>query len=700
MAETESGKDGGRQIADEYLTVAHSIVEAFEPFQADDGTILDPVFGTEKQYATPAFACSAALVATCLSSLSGPARRRLLSAAIRAVDSAVANLCGGLCDGHPDFFTILVVYALNALGPHVADHRLEGWRRALSSLDPEQRYRVVVSKSPEKIHNWNVVALAGEFHRWKAGLCDSLEWVERYLALQVERFTEEGLYEDPGAPLAYDLFARQFIADMLAQGYQGAFAARLAELMDRSARLTLALQSPCGEWPTGGRSSQHQWNEAQLALFLEATARRWAQEAVSSRSEDAAVEEVARCREGGRRALESVRRWLRPAGDLWIVKNRYPPQVRHGFEPYSFHSQYNLLVAALLSIAAAHAQANPLAERAERSRIPPTGSSGSPGAPSTGPGALREGRSRWVSPLSRSAAPGAPSVAVLGPPFRKVALASSGYYALVNTGANEGYDPSGLVRVHRAGCPSNLLFSGGAVEKPRYEVTEPGHRVGGSRCEAGPAPGGKGRSSASGPWTEPAGGNLSACAWWKEEEGWTGIAGLWGARLQAEVVRARAAPSRPGRSGALGGAASAADPGETAAVLIRWWSGRRPLVETEYRVGPEGVTITERALEIPRPFRVTVPFLVFDGEVEAVWRVRGNLLRVERDGARATVELLNSGEGDGGDPQGGPGGGWRVSEARHPSRNGVLRHVWTESEGEIIRYRIEMRGPQSSTERR
>src|SRR5690606_38971251 len=137
-----------------------------------------------------------------------------------------------------------VVYALDALAPHVADHRLEGWRRALSSLDPEQRYRVVVSKSPEKIHNWNVVAVAGEFHRWKAGLCDSLEWVERYLALQVERFTEEGLYEDPGAPLAYDLFARQFIADMLAQGYQGAFAARLAELMDRAARFTLALQSP------------------------------------------------------------------------------------------------------------------------------------------------------------------------------------------------------------------------------------------------------------------------------------------------------------------------------------------------------------------------------------------------------------------------------------------------------------------------
>ena len=55
-----------------------------------------------------------------------------------------------------------------------------------------------------------------------------------------------------------------------------------------------------------------------------------------------APQRVRRCRCG---------RWHRPSGELWIVKNRMDPAARHGYESYSFHSQYNLLAAAMLAMA-------------------------------------------------------------------------------------------------------------------------------------------------------------------------------------------------------------------------------------------------------------------------------------------------------------------------------------------------------------
>jgi hypothetical protein len=36
------------------------------------------------------------------------------------------------------------------------------------------------------------------------------------------------------------------------------------------------MQSPTGEMPTGGRSSQHQWNEAQQAFQFEVAANEYA----------------------------------------------------------------------------------------------------------------------------------------------------------------------------------------------------------------------------------------------------------------------------------------------------------------------------------------------------------------------------------------------------------------------------------------
>lgn len=51
-------------------------------------------------------------------------------------------------------------------------------------------------------------------------------------------------------------------------------------------------------------------------------------------------------------AMQSVSRWQNPAGYLQVVKNRFDPADRWGYEVYSFQSNYNLLPAAMLATAA------------------------------------------------------------------------------------------------------------------------------------------------------------------------------------------------------------------------------------------------------------------------------------------------------------------------------------------------------------
>lgn len=50
-------------------------------------------------------------------------------------------------------------------------------------------------------------------------------------------------------------------------------------------------------------------------------------------------------------------RWVRPSGEMQIVKNWMDPAQSFGYESYSGHSQYNLLPMSMLAIAYEHAAA-------------------------------------------------------------------------------------------------------------------------------------------------------------------------------------------------------------------------------------------------------------------------------------------------------------------------------------------------------
>jgi hypothetical protein len=391
-----------------YLGTIDRIARGFAPHQDARGAIIDPYERAEKQYSTPAFALAGAALLS--------ARQEgtvSLTAVTRAMAFACASLAeGNAADGHADFYTVLLMHADRLLAPLVPESTSTAWRRDLARVVPEKIYRR--QPTDATTNNWNLVAVAGEWMRTKAGFGDSLPWIEASLDRQLELFTPWGMYRDPNDPMAYDHFARLWVLDLLDEGYRGRHAAVLEELVERGAWTSLFMQSPCGELPCGGRSAHHQWNEAQQAATCESWASRFA-----TRGDVAAA---GASKLAASRSQMSMIRWRRPSDALWIVKNRMDPAARHGYESYSFHSQYNLLAAAMLAIAWTRAD---------------DGIAVAPCPATVGGFAF-----------------------ALQPAFHKVFANVHEFYLEIDTGADLRYNPTGLLRLHGSGVPPETLSDG------------------------------------------------------------------------------------------------------------------------------------------------------------------------------------------------------------------------------------------------
>ena len=394
-----------------YLDTIDRIARHFAAHQDARGAIIDPYEKAEKQYSTPAFALAGAAVLSA---------RRPGTVSLTAVSRAMAFACASLADGkaadgHADFYTVLLMHADRLLAPLVPESASTAWRRDLARIVPEKIYRR--QPADATTNNWNLVAAAGEWMRTRAGLGGSMRWVEASLDRQIELFTPWGMYRDPNDPMAYDHFARLWALDLLDEGYRGRHAAALEEVVERGAWVSLFMQSECGESPCGGRSAHHQWNEAQQAVTFESWASRFA-----ARGD---LPAAGACKWAASRSEMSMSRWHRPSDALWIVKNRMDPAARHGYESYSFHSQYNLLAAAMLAIAWSRAD---------------------------------DGIALAPSP----AAVGGFAFS-LQPAFHKVFASVEGYSLEFDTGADLHYNPTGLLRVHRSGLPPETLSDGVSV---------------------------------------------------------------------------------------------------------------------------------------------------------------------------------------------------------------------------------------------
>ena len=396
-------QSGGQK---EYLRIIEGVVRFFAAHQDARGAIIDPYEHAERQYSTPAFALAAATL--------WHRDMSLVPAAVRAMQAACADLADGkAADGHADFYTVLLMHADQELAGVAGLAASTAWRRDLARVVPEKIYRR--QPSEKSTNNWNLVAAAGEWMRTKAGFGSSLPWIESSLERQLELFTPWGMYRDPNDPMAYDHFARLWALDLLDEGYDGRHAAVLGALVERGAWTSLLMQSPCGEVPCGGRSAHHQWNEAGQSVTFESMKYRCA-----GRNDLFRAGAFARA---AHQSARSIARWTRPSGELWVVKNRMDPRLRHGYESYSFHSQYNLLTAAMLAIA------------------------------------LRRESRLSMSELPCAADNGGFAFAIQ-PAFHKVFANAGGTYVEIDTGADLHYNPTGILRVHRPGVPPETLSDG------------------------------------------------------------------------------------------------------------------------------------------------------------------------------------------------------------------------------------------------
>lgn len=400
----------------DYLHLITGEVDFWKTQQNAEGAIIDPYKKVEFQYSTPCFA----LAATTLVAFDG--RKDLVEPAARAMDWATYCLRERkAATNHEDFYAPQLAHALPLLKPYVSAERSAKWEENIRSFDPYLIYR----SSPGH-GNWNVVALSGEYLFHKLGLRPDTSFITQCLAGQGESFCSPwGMYVEVHMP--YDLFPRIWAADMMAAGYAGPYSKELSTVLDRGALTSLFMQSPNGELPAGGRSTHHQWNEAEQCLMYEMYG---AKALKAGDSEMAGVYKRA-----AHLALRSMMRWVRPSGEMWIVKNRFDPSSRHGFDGYSGHSQYNLLPMAMLSIAYQHAA--PTERVAER--LAPAEVGG------------------FVLDLREF--------------FHKVIANAGGMYLEVETSGDPHYNPTGLIRINKTGMNPQLGPSDGLTSGPAFELS-------------------------------------------------------------------------------------------------------------------------------------------------------------------------------------------------------------------------------------
>lgn len=402
----------------DYLKLITGQVDFWKKHQDANGAIIDPYKKEEIQYSTPAFASAAAIL------VARHNRADLLEPASKAMDWATRRLSQRqAANSHEDFYPTMIAQAFVLLKPQVQPERAARWEADIRGFDPYKTYRQAMGSM-----NWNIVSSSGEALFQNLGL---RERTNRYVidsfAAQGRHFTSPyGLYLE--GPLAYDHFPRIFLADVIAQGYKGPYSAEISEALRRAAITSLFMQSPWGELPAGGRSAHHQWNEAEQCVTYEIYA------AQALKDGDAQLAGV--YKRAAHLALASMQRWVRPSGEMQIVKNWVDPAQRHAFEGYSAHSQYNLLPMAMLASAYEYAASTEsLAER--------------------------------------------PAPADLGgyvfeiPELHKVFANAGGTYVELDTKGDSHYDATGLIRVHMKGVSPQLGPSDSLLSHPSYQSLAP-----------------------------------------------------------------------------------------------------------------------------------------------------------------------------------------------------------------------------------
>lgn len=344
-----------------------------------------------------------------------------------------------------DFSVREVVSCLSELeGAGLFPEDVARWKGYLSAIDPLTCYNVYAKAPTSGVNNWALFTAVSEYFRQDMGLCDSADFIDLQIEVQLKRLDENGMYCDAGGyahqPIMYDHVARGLFALLLKRGYAGKHRAAMDDCLRRAGLLTTGMQSVTGEMAFGGRSNQFIHNEGWLAVLLEYEASRYAREGNMRLAEE--------FKSAALRAVEAAEEWLSRI-PIRHVKNRYPTETRYGCEDYAYFDKY--MITAASNFYAAY-----LVCDESVTALP---------APDTTPTA--------VETSDR---------------FHKLFLKAGGYGLEFDLNADPHYDANGLGRVHRVGAPSAVCLSLPCSVQPSYTLDiadgKPAERVPLSLCPA------------------------------------------------------------------------------------------------------------------------------------------------------------------------------------------------------------------------
>lgn len=402
-----------------YLDLIEGNVDFFKNLQDSNGAIIDPQKKEEFQYSTPCFAYCAALISV------ERERLDLIQPALMAFKfSAKALANRTAANGHEDFYPAPLAYAYKHLLMLVDEKDLSEAASLLKSFDPYTTYRKRPGGTKKSGANWNCKSLAGQYLLEKEGLQEPTEYSGDSLLRQGKLFNNRfGLYAE--GPMTYDSFPRAWLACMLHAGYDGPGATDLDKALSNANITSLFMQGPNGELPIGGRSSHHLWADAVQCVNFE-----WG--ASKIRDENSVL--AGKYKRAARKALSGMLSWQRESGELFVVKNRFEPEERHGFELYSAHSQYNLLCMTALGFAFELAKST---DNIEESYLPSEiGSSG----------------------------------LFIDSGIDKAFANSNGYQVELATELTPNQTPRGIVRILKQGIPCQIPLGDGLPRAPLFNL--------------------------------------------------------------------------------------------------------------------------------------------------------------------------------------------------------------------------------------
>ncbi len=402
---------------------AERIVRNAVRWQDGSGRIIDPYEKKETNTATARF-----LGALGLQLLHGRCAD-LIEPCAAALTPALEDLYYRRARYWGEFIVKEALMAFIALKGKVPRSQSDQWTHLLADYDPETTYSRTLTNTPkpEALHNFVTFGIAGEALKQKYGLADNTAFMDKYIAQQLTRCDENGMYNDPHAPLVYDVTPRMNLSIAMWAGYHGAQYEKLSETLKRGGLSQLLYQSSIGEFPFGGRSSQQNFTEISFAIVCLYEARRWAD--TGDKAMAGAFMRAAAL------AMQAIEKYLL-ASPVFFNKNMFPPETQHGRQrSYGFYGVYSLLIASQIGFAC----------RMADDTIPET-----------------------TCPAECGGYVFQPATT-----FHKVFAACGGVHLEIDTNADFKYDATGLGRLHFAGCPAELCLSVPITATPDYLTCVP-----------------------------------------------------------------------------------------------------------------------------------------------------------------------------------------------------------------------------------